>query len=726
GNILVSKDGIPKLLDFGIAKLLDESAQAILQDGAIAHTRVHDRLLTPEYASPEQIRGQPVTTTSDVYALGIVLYELLAGTRPYTVNALNQLELERSICIQDPLKPSQRVSVLARQVLHSASDMITTEVSSSTSSGDTGVSETVATATPLSLIPAARKTSFKKLEHQLKGDLDAIVMKALRKEPEKRYSSVEHLIEDLNRHLNQEPVEARQGNRWYYTQRFIKRHTIGVIAGAAALLALIAVAIILSVQAQHLKQQRDIASQERDKATQESERAETVSNFMLDVFTAADPFQSQDKQITAKELLDKAANKIETTLNDQPEVKARLLEAIGEAYLNQGKINDAIKLLEEALKIKQNSTPNDVLSLVDLNEDIGQAYYAMKDITSTNRYLQQSQTLLENANLTHTQEYLQTLEGRAAVERERYNLPAAEYFFRNALKLSRQLNKADNPIAVSITYQLAQILDWQAKYIEAENLYHQAEKMASDTLPDKHPFRINLKLLLGYHFFLLDKLDQATALIMQALANQRMVLGDDNPQLVRTYAYLSQIQMRRKAWQSAEQNARTALSIASRSSRKRNDYYIGLAHLALSDVLVRLKKFPEAKRESQAALSILTPIEPSENQLTPFANYLLAWAWSGEHHPKQAEILLESNIAKWTSMNASSWLTARSESLLGVALLQLHKPDEAKQHLLHADEILSAKDSGAFPDDAATAHKRVEEFQHCEAEHHLDNCKLTI
>ncbi|HEY9660565.1 MAG TPA: serine/threonine-protein kinase, partial [Allocoleopsis sp.] len=373
GNILVNKEGIPKLLDFGIAKLLDESAQAILQDGTVAHTRVHDRLLTPEYASPEQIRGQPVTTTSDVYALGIVLYELLTGTRPYTVNALSQLELERSICIQDPLKPSQMIASLARHITQPHSTL-----------GD------------INLIPTARKSSFKKLQQTLEGDLDAIVMKALRKEPEKRYSSVEHLMDDLNRHLHQEPVDARQGNRWYYTQRFIKRHTLGVIAGTTALLALMAVAIILSIQAHQLKQQRDIAKQERDKATQENERAETVSNFMLDVFTAADPFQSQDKQVTAKELLDKAANKIESTLNDQPEVKARLLEAIGEAYGNQGSTENAIRYLEEAIVATQSIKKPDIGHLARLHEDLGTSYFEKGDLDSANRHLELASSLLQS------------------------------------------------------------------------------------------------------------------------------------------------------------------------------------------------------------------------------------------------------------------------------------------------------------------------------------------
>src|SRR5207237_8391929 len=137
----------------------------------------------------------------------------------------------------------------------------------------------------------------------LNGDINAIIMRALRKESEQRYSSVEQLIEDVQRHLDQEPVSARQGNWSYYSSRFIRRHALGATLSAAALLALFGFAVAMSIQAKRIAEQRD-------KATQESARAESVSNFMQEVFTAADPYQSQDKQVTAKELLDKAAQRI--------------------------------------------------------------------------------------------------------------------------------------------------------------------------------------------------------------------------------------------------------------------------------------------------------------------------------------------------------------------------------------------------------------------------------
>ena len=202
-NILVTTDGTPKLLDFGIAKLLNPEAAATL-----VVTRMGQRLMTPDYASPEQVRGEPLTNSTDVYSLGVVLYELLTGHRPYRFNAQSSLEIERAVCEEEPVKPSTAVTTIhERTTADGTSIVVTPEAVSRTREGDP-----------------------KKLASRLHGDLDAIMMMALRKEPQRRYSSVYEFSEDIRRHLEGLPVRARAGTLWYHASKFVRRHKEGVVA----------------------------------------------------------------------------------------------------------------------------------------------------------------------------------------------------------------------------------------------------------------------------------------------------------------------------------------------------------------------------------------------------------------------------------------------------------------------------------------------------------------
>ncbi len=311
GNILVTADGEPKLLDFGVAKLLDPETGE-----PVTATAAGLRLMTPEYASPEQVRGEPITTTSDVYSLGVMLYELLTGHRPHRLKAWQAEEVKRVICEQEPEKPSTAVSRV-EEVRAEAGAIVTL--------------------TP-EAVSRVRGEEPRRLRRLLSGDLDSIVLRALRKEPQYRYASVEQLSKDLRRHLEGRPVRARKGTFAYRTGKLLRRRGKELAAAAAALL-LAGVAVDRESQQRHTACERD--------------RAQRISGFLVELFKVSDPSEARGNSVTAREILDRSAARIEQELEKDPELRAALMTTIGEIYGNLGLYSEATQLLETALAQRQ-------------------------------------------------------------------------------------------------------------------------------------------------------------------------------------------------------------------------------------------------------------------------------------------------------------------------------------------------------------------------------------
>ncbi|HJZ79406.1 MAG TPA: serine/threonine-protein kinase [Pyrinomonadaceae bacterium] len=262
GNILVTPDGIPKLLDFGIAKLLNPELGPQTQ----AVTRIATRLMTPEYASPEQIRGEAITTASDIYSLGVVLYELLTGQRPYHFQTYEPHEIERIVSLKEPAKPSTIVSSDQNEAREAKRE----------------------------------KREAEKLRRQLAGELDAIVMMALRKEPQRRYASADQFSDDIQSHLEGRPVRARPDSIGYRAGKFVKRHKIGVGAAAVILLTIIAGGVATLWQAR-------IAHSERARAERRFNDVRKLANsFIFDVHdNIADlPGSTQAREVLVKSALE--------------------------------------------------------------------------------------------------------------------------------------------------------------------------------------------------------------------------------------------------------------------------------------------------------------------------------------------------------------------------------------------------------------------------------------
>jgi serine/threonine protein kinase len=321
-NILVTADGTPKLLDFGIAKLLDPALSALEQ------TRTELRALTPDYASPEQVRGEKLATTSDVYSLGVVLYELLTGHRPYRAGGAPPHELARIICEQEPPKPSTIV-------------------------GHTEVSARSDTEPPTNITPEvvsrARDTQPDKLRRRLAGDLDNIALMALRKEPARRYKSVEQFAADIERHLKGLPVSARKDTFAYRAAKFAGRNRAAVFAAVLITLAVIAGLIIALWQADAARRQRDLAQHERRKAERINQFLQQMLSFSNQSATTSVWPVAQTKDVTVNEMLAQITPQVEAELADQPDVRAQVLRTIGSAYASQGQYDLAEQNLRAAL-----------------------------------------------------------------------------------------------------------------------------------------------------------------------------------------------------------------------------------------------------------------------------------------------------------------------------------------------------------------------------------------
>lgn len=325
-NVIVAPGGDVKLLDFGIAKPLAEdgspaATQLTLESGAG---------LTPLFAAPEQITGGPITTMTDVYALGVLLYLLLTGQHPAGPGPHSAADLVKAITETGPPRPSDAVRAhpAARHAV-SANHGVTPE----------------------------------KLHRQLRGDLDTIVAKALKKNPGERYASVARFADDLQRWLKHEPISARPDGVLYHLGKYVRRNYVPLGLVAVVMLATIAGVAATLIQARTVRRERDAALLARN-------RADHVTQFMTGIFKVADPSEKTGNQVTARELLDKAYQEVEVGLAKSPDLQARMMAAMGKAYMNLGLYGRSQSLLEKSLAIASSRSEGQSRMAFDATHDL--------------------------------------------------------------------------------------------------------------------------------------------------------------------------------------------------------------------------------------------------------------------------------------------------------------------------------------------------------------------
>lgn len=517
-NILVTADGTVKLLDFGIAKLLsDESASAPL-------TRTGARWMTPEYATPEQVRGERITTATDVYALGLLLYELLTGRLPYDVDGASAYEIQQAICERDPERPS--------------------------------LMATRTTATEV--VSRARRTSPERLRRRLSGDLDMIALMALRKEPERRYASAERFLEDIKRHLAGLPVKARPDTFFYRATKFVQRHRLG--ATAAFLLAVsVAAGMTATIwQAQIAARERDQARHEARKAEQARLGAEEVSGFLMGLFEANDPSEARGDTVTALELLERGVGRVEE-LAGQPVVQARMLDVIGQVYRRLGRYREAQPLLERA--VAQWRYLNEPGELARSLSHLGLLRIDQGQFAEAEMLLQEAHVLRQSLYPTPHPDLAESFHDLGGLYFEKGNYAAADTCFRAALALRESLLGEEHPLTIRTLRMLGASLSNTGWYEEAESVLHRVLEGQRRRFGDLHP---DIAITLNDLALLLKmKGDRASAVVFyrESLAVRRTLYGDVHPRVGVALVNLARLLMEQDAGVEAESLLSEAVTI---------------------------------------------------------------------------------------------------------------------------------------------------------------------
>ena len=540
-NILVTGDGEVKLLDFGIAKLLDPERAGPY---TAPPTRTGMQLLTPEYSSPEQIRGERITTASDIYQLGLLLYELLTGRRPFSLAGATASEAERIVCEQEPSRPS-----------------------------------TVPPRAKVSPMETGRPV----FGHRLKGDLDNIVLKSLEKEPERRYATAGEFREDLERQRTGLPVRARKPTLVYRAAKFARRHRGAVAAGLVVVALLVGYAATVTVQAQRI--------------AQEAAKTEQVKDFLTTLFTHANPGVSKGQEPTASELLEAGAARVATELADQPDVQAEMMAVLGRVYGTRGQYAEAVEQLEKAWEI-QRRLPSDanggvtetgrllaealhfqgryrdaeaVLSEViaarrqlfgDQSSEVGIALNDLGDLLHTQGRLREAEDVLREGlaiQLAATSEDSHaTARARrdlANVLRDRGAFTEAERLYHRSLATSlARLGRVDPIVSLTENY-LARLLAETGRHSEAEAILQENLSVYAQLYPDGHPMVGTTLRNLGVLRLREGRPEAAEEALREALAVYRRTLSEDNALVARAQRYLAEARL-------AQGDAESAAAVA--------------------------------------------------------------------------------------------------------------------------------------------------------------------
>ncbi|MCH9651948.1 MAG: serine/threonine-protein kinase [Deltaproteobacteria bacterium] len=706
-NILVNRTGAVKLVDFGIAKLLQENGEGKgegKEEGEVEKeegsaspspdlvgilTQPGGRALTPEYASPEQVLGSPLTTATDVYSLGVVLYGLVCGQRPYAFQEANWSHLEQVVSQSIPLPPSQ--------VLASA---------------------------------GSPRGSYL-------GELDAILAKTLNKEPDRRYASVEALEEDLRRTLEGLPIEAHPDSFTYRARKFVARHATAVGTLALLFATLVVAVVITQWQAREAHQARQQAEQQKVRAEHESKRAEQVALFLEELFEDTDPYANQGRQLTAREVLERGSLRIRRELHHDQPLSAELMATLGRVYRRMSLYDESEDLLQMALEThrrregprteREGETLRDLgilfsdrglcekaeetfQSAADLQRELGEKHQG--GLATTFHYMGRNAMKCDEAQraedliLRSLELYEGYLEADAEKVVDSKSLLAELWFsqgdygragpaFQQILELRRTFLGEDHPkVAISLS-DVAAVHQANGETATAIRFYTQALEVQRRGLGDRHFSVAQTQYNLATAHGNLGQWEEAQNLLQESITITRQVFGDEHPwvadclqELGHGYRYLGDLE-------AAEASFRQSFELRRR--------LLGEKHPLVAQSLLSLAALT-AKQDPERGLNLYREILASQEQTLAPDDFRLSYTLTrlGRllvrlERPKLATPYLRRALTlRRQGLSEDHWETGLSEYYLGQCLRKLvpaNREDlEEAQRLLQSsyDHLRSA------------------------------------
>lgn len=621
-NILITPDGTPKLLDFGIAKLMDLEQKS-------GQTQYQDRIMTPDYASPEQVRNESISTVSDVYALGILLYELLTGALPYQFKKRTPAEIERTICNTIPKRPS------------AVSDL-----------------------------------------KIFKGDLDSVIMKALRKEPSERYASVEQLANDLRRYQKALPVLAQKASFTYRARKFLTRHKWGVAVSTAVALLVISFSILTYIQSQAIETRAIEAEQQRD-------RAEQVSNFLAGLFESADPSRAENESLTAIELLHRGANRVETELTDQPHVQANLFLVISDVYESLGLYDEGLNLAQSAHSLQKKLYEGNHAEIARSLNSMGWLYRQKGEFEKSDSLLTTALVMRQELFGQQHLDVARSLNDLAVLKQSRGDYAATDTLLQEAIEIRKALaGKQHESVAVASSNYAA--LKWRMGDLSAaEDRMREALDIFQATVGESDMRTAVAMSNLAAIILTRKKTDGVEELYRNALNIRLRLLGEEHPDVAGSYEHLGNFLRAKRKYEEAE-----TLLLKAHDLRKEllgeEHILVGTSKTGLGFLYKQTENYTEAENYYSGAIKIFQRVYPDGHARTAQAWHHLGEIFLEMNKPIQAEPQFRKAMElRERFFGDKDIRTADSMIYLGVCLAKGDNFSESKTLLTKGLEVLN-------------------------------------